>query len=311
MKRLAILVAAAAVLWSGYWWVEARAFRSLTAGAFADLQADGWEARYSDLSVSGFPNRVDATVEDLVLADPPGDTAWEAPFVQVFRLVYDHSHFIFAFPERQHVTLDGTRSDVTSEGLRASLVLGPGQSLGRLHAEAVRLTAVSDDGRLDLSDLRANLDAVEPGSRDYRLSVAAKDGREADRDLSLRATLTFDAPPGLSDAAARIETIDIARAEYTLPDARVRLSGTLDVDDRGRLSGDVSILAEDWQALLDDAVDEGRVPESWAETAEDALGLVARIRGSEATLDVGLRLERGEVYLGPVRIGEAPRLPAE
>ena len=309
MKKLAIAIIVAALGWSAYWFVEARAMRSLTEAWVQDLRSDGWDASYEAIDVRGFPNRVDAEITNLSLADPASGFAWDVPFLQVFRLVYNHSHFIFAFPERQEIATSAGAWVVESEGLRSSLVLGEGQSLGRLHAEAESVTATGEDSRIDLSALRANFDAVEAGVPVYRLSVSARDGREAEREIALRGEVTFDRVPSLSGGPARIEAIEIGRMDYSLPEASVALSGDLDVDELGRLSGDVDVEAQDWQVLLEDAVAEGRVPEEWATTARGALGLVASMRGSADTLDVTLRLEDGRIFLGPIPVGTAPRLP--
>ena len=44
MKKLAILILVAALGWSAYWFVEARALWSLTTAWMQDLRAEGWEA---------------------------------------------------------------------------------------------------------------------------------------------------------------------------------------------------------------------------------------------------------------------------
>ncbi|ETX14898.1 hypothetical protein OCH239_21165 [Roseivivax halodurans JCM 10272] len=309
MKKLAIAIIVAALGWSAYWVVQARLTRSALDTALSDLREAGWEASYGALDVRGFPNRIDVDISELSLADPASGFAWDVPFLQVFRLVYNHSHFIFAFPDRQEIATSTGTWVVESEGLRSSLVLGDAQSLGRLHAEAESVTATGEESRIDLSALRANFDAVEAGLPVYRLSVSARDGREAGREIALRGEVTFDQPPTLAGAPARIEAVEIARMDYVLPEASVALSGDLDVDELGRLSGDVDVEAQDWQVLLEDAVAEGRVPEEWATTARGALGLVASMRGSADTLDVTLRLEDGRIFLGPIPVGTAPRLP--
>ncbi|UMA63872.1 DUF2125 domain-containing protein [Roseivivax marinus] len=317
MRLLAALIVVAALAWSGLWAVQAWIARGAIEDWAEAQRAAGWEVSYSDLDVGGFPNRVDVRMSDLAVANPEAGWAWEAPFLQAFRLVYKLDHFIFAFPERQVVSTPEGTWQVDSEGLRASLVLRSGTELGRLHVEADSLVAEDEEGgRTEIDDLRGAFDRVEDTAPIYRLSVAAEtglgdgpeDGGTRDPDIALRADVTFDAAPALDSGPVRPVRIEIDRAEYAFEAARLRLDGDVDVDGDGRLSGDVSLLAENWQALLDEAVDDGRLEPDAAETLEGVLGLVARIRGSSDTLDVGLRLEDGAAYLGPVPLGQAPRL---
>ncbi|MHA6344726.1 DUF2125 domain-containing protein [Roseivivax sp. CAU 1761] len=316
MKRLLLVIVAAALLYSGYWLWQARATRA----ALEDWLAATPGVTASEIAVRGFPSRVDVTFEDLRITDAASGTNWHLPFLQVFRLVYDPSHYILALPERLTAESPGDRVAVESRAVRASLVLGEAGRLARLHFEATTLTVSSErQGRLDLRDLRGALDALAAEPPRYGLAVAAEIAEASGGDaeapatagegLTLRATLETAAPLAPGAALPPLTRIELALAEAALDGARLRLEGDAEVDGGGGLDGDLDLEARNWPALLDAAQARGTVTEGAAEGLRALLGLIAAFRGDADTLEVGLRLDDSRVYLGPFPLGELPRLP--
>jgi hypothetical protein len=86
------------------------------------------------------------------------------------------------------------------------------------------------------------------------------------------------------------------------------MSGRVDIDAQGRGTGEIAIRAENWPEMLAMAERAGLLGPGARRTAERALGLLARLSGREEDLDVTLRLDDGFVYLGPLPVGEGPRL---
>ena len=92
---------------------------------FADQARAGVKAEKSKLSVAGFPNRFDMTVEGLQLADAQSGISWQAPFVQVFAMTWKPWHVIAAMPPEQVLSLPDQTLTITSTGLEASLRAKP------------------------------------------------------------------------------------------------------------------------------------------------------------------------------------------
>ena len=83
----AILLAAAA--WSGMWYFAAETRRDGLRDWFEARRDEGWQADYGDLALRGFPNRYDATITDIALADPERGLVFTAPFLQILTLAYN------------------------------------------------------------------------------------------------------------------------------------------------------------------------------------------------------------------------------
>ena len=314
MKRLIIICVVAGLAWSGHWFWSAHQLRQQTEAWFEARRAAGWEARYDDLTVLGFPNRLDATFTDLTVADPAGSVRWQAPFLQVFRLIYKPEHLILVWPEDQTLTTAAGTTTVSDEGMRASLVLDEGEVL-RSNLEARSLTLEMPGGVLAMTDLTAALAHIDADS--YRLAFnasgpAAED--ETTSGFSADATFTLDAPltqDSLNGPPPQPTGISLRLAEYRIGEASLKLSGDLDLDAEGVASGTLSLQAENWRELLDAAGARGDLPTALVTPLDQSLTLVANLRGNPETLDLTLEVSEGRLSLGLIPVGRIPplRLP--
>ncbi|MBN9888728.1 DUF2125 domain-containing protein [Salipiger abyssi] len=315
MKRLTLLVIAAALAWSAYWGWSAWAQRQAIKAWFEDRRAEGWEASYDDLSIQGFPNRLDTSFTGLLLADPDSNTVWEAPFLQVLQVVYSRDHVIVAFPESQRISHDGNAYEITAQGLRASLVRDGGELL-RANAEAEVLN-VSGEAPLALSGLTAAISRLEESDSRYRIAVnaegiatggAALPGGSED-GLRLDSTVTLEAPLRLEDyTEARPTRIEIARAELGKDALRLSAAGAADVDRSGRLDGELSLRVENMDEAIAAERAAGRVPPEILTLIEGAADLLSGLSGRDDRIDLTFEFREGKTWLGFLPLGPAPKL---
>lgn len=321
VKRLAFMVIAVAVMWSGHWFYASWQVRSSTDAWFEARQTAGWTARHDGLSVSGFPNRVDRTFTNLTLREPGSGITWQTPRFDVYALSYRPRHVIAAWPEPQTLTTDQGTWTIDGEGLAASLVSDT-EGLLRADAQAEILNLSRDDGRaLALADVAAAFHRVPVDVTCYRLALTAG-SLATDRTPALPAAgaasavqldmeISFDSPfmaSALDVPHPQPREIVIRLAELHWGKTVLRLTGTLVVDADGVPEGTLTVQARDWRALIAAARDAGTLPQPLADTIEDGLAMLAALKGNPETIDVPLSLSGGLVKLGPVPIGRAPNL---
>ncbi|MSU92110.1 DUF2125 domain-containing protein [Rhodobacteraceae bacterium 2CG4] len=344
MRRLLFIVLAAALLWSGYWWVGQSAQKAAIDGWLEAQRQRGRVAEAGAVRVRGFPNRFDTTLTEVTLVDPASGLSWTAPFFRIYALSYAPNHVIAAWPGSQ--TLSGpfgrlridSREMMASVRFRASTAL----ALAEARAELSGLRISADAGwTAGLADGQAALRATPeaetgdgsganaPNRYQLFLRASALDLPEALRrrldpegDLPdtigaarLRATVTLDRPLDrrLADGAApAVTALEIDEAEVGWGPLRLAASGRLKADADGLAAGSIALEALEWRQQLRMARRSGLMPppaDAWAERLLAASETTAQ-QSAETDLNMTLRFRGGRTWIGPIPVGPAPRLNA-
>ena len=319
MTRMLAAVTALALIWAGTWAFMAWSLRGDIETWFDDRRAEGWAAEYADLTVRGFPNRLDVTLSDIVLANPQSGTVWEAPFFQMFRLIYRPGHHILAFADTQQLGFDGKTYDLSSEGLRASVISDAEGRILRTNIEGQTLNISDRDGTLALAGFALGVSRAER-AESYLLGLGI-DGVAGPHSsiasgtaqaVTLRAVVDFDRPWSLPPQAhqPQPQRLDIRLAEFRANPLDLKLTGAVDLDPTGRATGDITLRADNWREGIARAKANNTVPDWLADLAETGLGAVAAL-GNGTSLDVTVQIENGQARLGLLPLGTLPllRLP--
>ena len=323
MKRLAILILVAGLGWSAHWFWGKQVLSSAFESWFAERRDDGWQADYADMAIRGFPNRHDTTWTDLEIHDPDSGYGWRAPFFQLFLLSYNRHHAIATWPDRQVITTPQGDIEVTSDSLQASLITsGDDHVPDRANLAADTLALTRGGSTTTLTSLRAGMQRSGPATYDIAVTVdglalpagitrAIGDALPATFEkarLQVQIGLSEDWTLTTGNTRPQPRRVDLALAELEWGPMALRVSGALQIDAEGRGTGAIDLEAANWQDMLAVARASGSVPDFVIDGLEAALPILAGITGSRDTLDVTLTLDRGEMRLGPLPIGEAPRL---
>lgn len=322
MLRILILLSVlAATTWGGVWLLKSRAWEADLTTWMQERRAEGWQAEWSAVEVRGFPNRLDTTISDLALADTEAGWAWNAPFLQIFSLIYRPEEIILALPEDTVLQTPQNRYRLHGDVIRASLAFD-----GDADLALERLTAVLDgvalaeDGGPAWNARQMRLAAERIAGPDaYRLGLALTEvvpprgiGPEgATAALQADMTVRFDAPwdrGALEIARPQPIALQIDRATLTWAELEMRAAGALDISDTGTPEGRLTLQIVNWREVLALSIETGALPRDLEGPIEGALELVSRLAGRPDTLDVPLDLRRGRIFLGPIPVGDAPRL---
>ena len=318
---LAILLAAAG--WSAYWFVGANALEGTLRDAIADARDNGVEVELTALDVTGFPNRFDTIIEEPRVRTASG-IEWRAPFLQVFALSYRPTQLIAALPNEQSLSWPFGTAEITTETARASMTLTPATSLPLDHANlvidelriasedlnlsaarvlaATRIPEDAEDGRVQNIGLTLD-DVAFPSSLADQLGVAGVvDGATLDATVTLAEPIdrdTFEGEP------IDIRQIDISRLDIDWGEVGLDASGSLSVAADGVPTGEIQAAITNWSEAVDIAVAAGLLAPIQAEQVRLGLRFVA---GEGDRIELPLSFRDGKVYLGPIPLGDAPRL---
>ena len=101
MRLLLIITSLLALIWSSYWIVFSVKLKSDVSDFIESHNSDHLLVDYSDLSIKGFPNRFDITLNKLYIRNNDLSVTWLLPYFQILSLSYKPNHLILVFPNTQ------------------------------------------------------------------------------------------------------------------------------------------------------------------------------------------------------------------
>ncbi|MGF1553755.1 MAG: DUF2125 domain-containing protein [Paracoccaceae bacterium] len=333
VKAVAGLVVLAALGWCGYWFAAASAQESGLEAWLDARRAEGWLAETQAVEIEGFPLAFERRLEAPELADPQAGWSWRAPFLAMTSEAWDPTHVRIAFPEAQSVAVPGRRLDVTAGRLEALAAVVPSRAL-RLRALGLDAEAlvIADAGRgadalaLGAERLSLALDRLpteKAPENAYDVAIEAEGVRlpsalgeafgaadGAAGRLRARGRIVADRPLDrevIEEGEIGLATLVVSEGRLSYAGIGFDVSGRLDADAEGYAEGTLDVEAQDWRRLLDGLEAAGSVGQATAAALRQGLRLVTLFSDDER-LDITLRFSDGRMRIGPVAIGDAPRL---
>lgn len=327
MRILISIIAIAAALWSGYWYLGATAKKSVLESWFEDRRAAGWTAEYETFDVVGFPNRFDSRFHGLDLDDPQSGLGWQAPLFDILAPSYQPNHIIAAFAADQTVTTRFEDIRVQSRDMMASVVFEPdtGLAVNRLQLSAADLHLGSSLGWNILADkvlLATRQNPTVPFAHDVVLDIARLTPTKAFRGgldpagrlpaeidtLYVSLSLGFAAPwdrLAIETGAPEVTRIEVHPSRIVWGKLELGVSGALAVAPDGMIEGRLDLAARNWRDILGLFVTGGVIGQNMADTIATGIAFLGGDDGNG--IEVPLLLNDGAMSLGPVPLGPAPR----
>ena len=147
-KLLAAAIVSALVAMITVWWLAATAQKSAIENWLSERRDAGWQAEAREVAVNGFPNRLDATLRDLALANTDEGWSWSAERLAIRQVIWDPSFFVIHFPPESRIAAPGAKARLTADRMEASLKLAD-TATGRVERasfDARLLGAAADQG---------------------------------------------------------------------------------------------------------------------------------------------------------------------
>jgi hypothetical protein len=320
-----VLLVLAAVWSAGWLWLRAETIRRMD-GARRSMIDGGQGLDWASRSVSGFPFRLDVDLTDARVGEASG-WAVTAPRLQAEAPAFAPTRWVVVAPGGVVVQRPaGGAVIVTAKVLRAS-ISDVGARPPRLSVEGIGLTFAAAPGAAPFFMTAAEAfhfhTRAGPGDRgaafieldEAKVPLSGLMGRiAAGKPLNLLAEAVYSHAGALTGADWASAVRAWRRAGGALNIQRLRLaagravvdarSGTLSVDDEGRLRGSLTASLQAAPRALGVLSQGGALPPEAAGAAAQVVG--AGSAGALAT--VTLDFQAGETTLGPAAIGPAPKV---
>jgi len=327
MRGLFWVTVVLAALYGGYWYVGSRAVLKGATETLGALKAEG-RADYADIRLEGFPSRFDVTIDAPRLDSADRSVSWQAPFIQFLALSYRPNNLIAVWPREQTLRLGADTLTLTSDDLRASVLLKADFDLALDHAEleghglrltsafgaeflAEKLIVASRQAGVDGTqhDLAMVITGLAPGNAFRGQIDPARRQPAVAAEARLTATATFERPLDrkLAEQPARLLSLDAIDLRLKWGTISVAATGDLEVDGAGYPAGQVALELKNWRDLIDLLRDAGTLPADQADTITRALS-AAEKPGDPTVVALPLVFRDGMIWLGIIPLAPAPRL---
>jgi hypothetical protein len=322
-----VLLAVAALAWSGVWLWLSRETTSRLDAARADLQRSGWTLSWASCRVEGYPFRLDVRLDQPRFVSAAG-RGLSAPRLEAEAYAYRPQQWLLAFPEGLTIERPLTGpTRVTGERIRASVVAGggvprvsvEGSKLSFTPAGAPILFPLASAGRFE-----AHLRPHPDGRPEAGLLVRIDEARAAQGTLLQRiggdpkgrllwesvveqpeALRGADWPAAVRNWMAEDGRIRVLQGEAVVGGASAKASaGELTAGGDGRLRGFLDLaIRRAPQALLS-----LRGAPKVDPAAATVAAAVAEARQTQEVAPMRLVFEAGVVTVGPVALAPAPKV---
>lgn len=331
MGRLVKIAVVIALLWCGWWLVAATVLERGVAAWLEDRRSDGWDATADALNVSGFPLALSTGMQAVTLADPVRRLSVEAASLDIDMPAYWPGHVTVRLPETPvRVALGDAVFLLRAQEGRAELNLHPGNALEleRLNAQSGPWQLNTPQGNLlSADDFAAEVTQDNDVPAQYRFALNA--ARFAPGDLIrvpmqlpsdwpltfetfvADVTVLFDRPIDRQALEARRpqpRSIDIRAFDLIWGDLRLTVSGRVEVDAEGTPDGGVTLSFRNWQQALELLKQTNIIRSDQTGQAEIVLRAIASSTDDPADIDIAIGFREGQLFLGPINLGPAPRI---
>jgi len=333
----AIAVGVALLLYAAYWFVMAGKIRS-AAESFAANSTE-ITANWQDLSMGGFPYRIEARFQQPKLAAPrtPEAWAWSADSMSVGFMPYNLKHLVLKVDGEQLLQYrklsEGSRQHLfkmRAEGSFASYVALDDAPMGRLAIDIKKATGQLDTrenysaDRLQLHLRPVSLEDGPPqATRDYDLALQgenilldpARASAALGPNIALFIAQTRAKNLPVTGGASLVELLQTWRdtgGTLTVSDLTVKWGaldmngrGILQLDDAGRLAGRLDTVFTNYDQLLKALVTAEVITQAQSRLASAGLSLFSQFQGSaDGAVKLPLVMRNGTLFLGPLPVGE-------
>lgn len=331
MIKLVGVFAVFAILWTGWWAVASTMMQRGVSNWLETRRALGWQVDVGTVQKQGFPMRLRVQMKDLALLNPTTGAALDMDRFNISTPSYWPGYVTVPLPETPITVTTGKLSaSLTARDAVADLRLRPGISLemeslvlaggawaldtalGQLAtAKTIDLAMTQQSAGSPTYDIKVNSDDLTPGSVPRAFLGLPSDWPLAFDAFKADLSVTFDTlwdRRALGRNRPQPRVIDLKQAQIVWSDIALLASGNVTVDKEGLATGNLSIKAENWPALLDMVENAGYLPPNMRPQAEQMLTGLSQMSGQTNALDLTLSLQDGRMSMGFIPLGRAPRI---
>ena len=330
MRRLAWMFLILATLWCAWWTIASIGMQLAVTNWLEERRAFGWQANVDKISKHGFPLSLNTRLHALKIADPISKVSLRTSQLDLVAAAYWPGYMAAKIPETPIIVSTPTgQFTIQSKTGRADLRLHPTTSLELqgmgissgawqiiteqktfIAADNLKVAIDQDSGNTKSYNLAIEAINLFPGSNLRTLLTLPKNWSASFEAFAVDLNITFDRP--LDRTASRENRpqprkLDLHRIDIAWGDLSILASGQLNIDATGVPTGSIKVDATNWRLLVDLATNSGALPTQQRPQVEIMMGALSNLGGNPSDLNLTVSFKDGQMALGPINLGPAPR----
>ena len=138
MRRTGLLLVFVTILWGSFWWITTQNMENSVKEWFEQKTLEEYRD-YEKISISGFPNRADVTIENINIINSRAEIAISAKLIQVLKLIYNKSAMINIIEPPININFKTKNLTIDGDIIRTSIKFDSKSQVSELVAEGKKL----------------------------------------------------------------------------------------------------------------------------------------------------------------------------
>jgi hypothetical protein len=316
-----MLTSLVALLWAGYWFVAATKLKSEVLKLIQNANTEPWSVVYSDISLRGFPNRFDITINDLKFEHADFNISWSLPYFQILSLSYKPNHLILAFPKRQIIRKRQQNMIFDSARMLASISFED-YKFNKLNKFVLDIEnselALADGTKLKANSSTFAIRTQKTKNNTYQAGIRSN-GISIDTPHNYSFGQAFVWPQ--DEVSLKIDTqisfakamkiktknlppvikLKVNTAEIISPNFMMGSTAELSYLADGLPNGNIHIRVSNWSDFLQKSIKKNS-------NLYDNLKFIFKLANDSDELKLDFKIKKGNIFLGPILLGTFPEL---
>ena len=322
LRIFSLLTILALILWGIFWWTTAQKMQNLTDNWF-DQQIVGQDRKYKNVSISGFPNRIDLTIEDTEINNYQGKFSTSIKLIQFLTLLYNRDLIISVVKPPIDVEYMNKKFKLDGDLFRSSLNLSKEKQVNKIVTEGSNLKLMDPNNYVwEWTNLLfagdKELGTITPKYRTHltidNISVPSSYLNTYNfidllnpviKKISFDSIISFNQdssgltfPHKISKLEDLIITIDWGLIKLSL-------TGDLNHSEKTSLNGSLKINISNWRSLLLVIKEANLLNTKLFNTIKASLTFIASQKeNKDQSLKIPINIKNNFIFLGPINIGK-------
>ena len=322
LRIFGLLTTVALTLWSIFWWTMAEKMENLAYEWF-DQKIVGQDRTYKNLSISGFPNRIDLTIENTIVNNYQRKFSTSIRFIQFLTLLYNKDLIINVVKPPISVGYMNKKFIIDGDLIRSSLNLNKQKQVNKIVTEGSNLKLVDPNKYVWKWTKLLFASEKEPGTRTpkYKTHLTVNNISFPSSYLNsynftdlvdpIIKKISFDGAISFNQDfyglpfSHKISKVDDLMITIDWGLIKSSITGNLSRSKKNQLNGSLKIKISNWQSLLL-VIEEANLldKKSFKIIKSSLIFIASQMKNRDQSLKIPLNIKNNFIFLGPINIGK-------